>query len=253
MLRRLFGSRTPSATERPPIERLDISFAGVERSVVVRRNVKAQRYILRVRPATHEVVLTMPVRGNMAAAKAFLRRYEGWIETRLKSLPERVAFTDGAIVPLRGELHRIVHQTGRRGLTRIERDEAGYPVIAVTGDAEHCPRRVRDFLKRSAKADLEAATRLYAEQLDVSVKRIAIKDTTSRWGSCSSQGAIAYSWRIIMAPPFVLDYLAAHEVAHRREMNHSPRFWAIVRKVCEQTDAAEAWLKKNGSGLHRFG
>ena len=109
------------------------------------------------------------------------------------------------------------------------------------------------FSERNAKTDFERASHAYAAKLGVTIKRITVKDTKSRWGSCSAQGSLSYSWRIIMAPPYVLDYLAAHEVAHRNEMNHSARYWDLLRGICAETDAAEAWLKKNGSALHRYG
>ena len=218
----------------------------------MRRNHKARRYILRLKPSTRELVLTMPMRGSLTAAKAFLQRHEGWIETRLSALPDRILFVDGSLVPIRGELHRISHVEGR-GVTRIVVDAERGHILVVSGEAAHVPRRIQDFLKKSAKEDLAKATAHYAEKLEVSVKRVSIKDTSSRWGSCSSSGSISYSWRIILAPPFVLDYLAAHEVAHRREMNHSVRFWSVVKAICPHMDAAEAWLKCNGSGLHRYG
>ena len=251
MLRSLFSSSPRPA--KLSIETLDLSLAGLLQPVVVRRSSRARRYTLRVKPSTRELILTMPSRGSLAAARDFLSRHEGWIAARLTSLPETIPFEDGACVPVRGVPHRIRCVEGRKGVAWLERDASGDAVIAVTGDPAHVARRVRDFLKRLATADLKAATHAYAARLGVSVKRISIKDTTSRWGSCTSEGAMSYSWRIVMAPPFVLDYLAAHEVAHRREMNHSRRFWALVREICKDTDAAEVWLKTNGSSLHRYG
>ena len=126
-------------------------------------------------------------------------------------------------------------------------------MIVVGGAAEHCARRLTDFLKREARADFEAAVARHAARLGVSIARVQVKDTTSRWGSCSSSGALAFSWRLILAPPSVLDYLAAHEVAHRREMNHGAAFWRHTRMLAPHTDEAEAWLKANGAGLHRYG
>jgi predicted metal-dependent hydrolase len=249
MLRRFFSSAPPENAG----ERLEIALRHGLQPVVIRRSAKAQRYTLRVRPATHELVVTMPVRGSMVAAKAFVERHRGWIETRLQRLPAIVPFAHGALIPLRGALHRICHRPGARGTVAVEDGEAGSAVIVVCGDEAHLDRRLRDFLKRQAKMDLEAATRRYASALGVSIKRIQIKDTVSRWGSCSSQGSMSYSWRIVMAPPFVLDYLAAHEVAHRVQMNHSASYWKIVRSICAHTDAAELWLKEHGSRLHQFG
>jgi predicted metal-dependent hydrolase len=126
-------------------------------------------------------------------------------------------------------------------------------VIEVFGETPHVPRRVREFLEAEAKRDLAVAVKRYCTRLGVTAKRITVRDTTSRWGSCSARGALSFSWRLVLAPPMVLDYLAAHEVAHLRELNHSPRFWRLVKTAFPQTDEAEEWLKRHGSELHRFG
>jgi len=112
---------------------------------------------------------------------------------------------------------------------------------------------VRDFLKREAKRDLETASRASASALGVDIKRVSVRDQSSRWGSCSSTGVLSYSWRLILAPPFVLGYLAAHEVAHLIEMNHSRRFWRLVDRICPDMDRAKAWLDVHGADLHRYG
>jgi predicted metal-dependent hydrolase len=114
-------------------------------------------------------------------------------------------------------------------------------------------RRIGDFLKREARRDLEAASRRYAAELGVAARRVTVRDQSSRWGSCSTAGALSYSWRLILAPPFVLDYLAAHEVAHLVEMNHSRRFWRVVERICPAAHAAKVWLDANGPDLHRYG
>ena len=141
-----------------------------------------------------------------------------------------------------------------RGVTRVEPQEPGRPrVIGVYGPEEHFSRRVSDFLKREAKKDIEPTVQRHARKLRVDIGRISVKDTISRWGSCSAKGDLAFSWRLILAPPFVLDYLCAHEVGHRREMNHGDRFWKIVYRLFPETEEAEAWLKAHGSDLHRYG
>ena len=129
----------------------------------------------------------------------------------------------------------------------------GEPLLCVAGEAPHIDRRVGDFLRREALRDLEAASRRAAEQLGVAIKRISVRDQSSRWGSCSTTGVLSYSWRLILAPPFVLDYLAVHEVAHLIEMNHSPRFWRLVNGICPDADRAKAWLDVHGTDLHRYG
>jgi predicted metal-dependent hydrolase len=246
MLRALF-TRQPS-----PVPPLEIVFDGQAYCVQVKRHRRARRYTLRVQAATREVVLTMPVRGTLRDAKAFAEKSGAWIAARLKRLPQAAPFVHGALAPLRGVSHRIEHRRGARGTVWVEAD-AHEPCLCVAGDAPHVDRRVADYLKRQAKADLHVACRRYAELLGVSYTRVTVRDTTSRWGSCSSTGALSFSWRLILAPPHVLDYLAAHEIAHLVEMNHSRRFWRILREVCPDMDRAKAWIDAHGSDLHRYG
>ncbi len=139
-----------------------------------------------------------------------------------------------------------------RGTTQLAETAVG-PELIVYGTADHLPRRVTDFLRKEASRELDAAVKLHAGKLGVSVARITLKDTKSRWGSCTAKGELAFSWRIIMAPAHVLDYLAANEVAHIRELNHSQRFWRLVRETCPDMDRGQAWLKKNGARLHLYG
>ena len=162
----------------------------------------------------------MPSRSSLKAAREFAERHAAWIGARLARLPEPVAFEPRAVTPLRGVDHRIVHRPGERGVVWLEASERG-PLICVSGERPHVARRVTDFLKREARKDLEAAVARHSKQLGVKPRRIVLRDTVSRWGSCSSTGGLNFSWRLILAPPFVLDYLAAHEVAHIVHMNHS--------------------------------
>ncbi len=248
MLQRILRLIDPPGEERIEVRYLDHVYP-----VVVRRSPQARRYTLRVKTATREAVLTMPLRGSMATARDFAERHGGWLAARFRKLPENVDFVDGASMPLRGVPHRIEHRPGSRGGVWTESGPDGTPVIAVAGDASFLARRVRDFLKREARRDIETAARRHAAALGVSIRRISIKDTTSRWGSCAADGSLSFSWRMILAPPFVLDYLAAHEVAHRREMNHSVRYWRVVAGLYPDYERAEAWLKRHGADLHRFG
>jgi len=220
--------------------------------VRVRRHRQARRYTLRIHSATREVVLTMPPRGSLKEARAFAQKHGAWIAARLDRLPEPAPFLHGIVLPLRGIDHRIVHRRESRGTVWIE-DAGDERNLCVAGAAPHLARRIHDFLKREAKRDLEAASRLAAQRLGVSIKRVSIRDQSSRWGSCSTTGVLSYSWRLILAPPFVLDYLAAHEVAHLIEMNHSRRFWRLVARICPHVTRAKTWLDVHGSNLHRYG
>ena len=221
--------------------------------VRVRRHRQARRYTLRIHAATREVILTMPPRGSVREAKEFAQKHGGWIAARLRRLPEAAPFAHGTVLPLRGVQHRIVHRPGVRGTVWSEMSESGEIQLCVAGGAPHIDRRVSDFLRREALRDLEAASQRAAEKLGVTIKRISVRDQSSRWGSCSTTGVLSYSWRLIFAPPFVLDYLAVHEVAHLIEMNHSPRFWRLVNGVCSDANRAKLWLDIHGTDLHRYG
>jgi hypothetical protein len=240
---------------RRPSEPPAISIT-VEREIYqvrVRRHRQARRYTLRIHSVSREVVLTMPPRGSLKQAQEFAQKHGGWIAARLGRLPDPTPFAHGTMIPLRGVDHRIVHRPGQRGTVWAATDEVGEHLLCVAGAEAHVARRVADFLKREVKADLEAASRRAASGLGVTFRRVSIRDPSSRWGSCSTTGVLSYSWRLIFAPPFVLDYLAAHEVAHLVEMNHSPRFWRAVLRLCPDTRRAKVWLDTHGAGLHRYG
>jgi predicted metal-dependent hydrolase len=227
--------------------------------VRIRRHRQARRYTLRIHAASREVILTMPPRGSVREAKEFAQKHGGWIAARLRRLPEAMPFADGTVLPLRGVQHRIVHRPGVRGtvwtesVDNAESGEAPEALLCVAGQAPHIDRRVNDFLRREALRDLDVASRRAAESLGVAVRRISVRDQSSRWGSCSTTGVLSYSWRLVLAPPFVLNYLAVHEVAHLVEMNHSSRFWRLVNSICADANRAKVWLDIHGTDLHRYG
>jgi predicted metal-dependent hydrolase len=221
--------------------------------VRLRRHRRARRYTLRIAAATREVILTIPPRGTLKEARQFAQKHGGWIAARLTRLPEAVRFADGVRVPLRGVPHRIVHRPGRRGTVWVETNGAEEPLLCVAGQAPHVDRRISDFLRREASRELQAASLRFADALGVRVRRVSVRDQSSRWGSCSSTGVLSYSWRLILAPAFVLDYLAAHEVAHLAEMNHSAKFWRLVHRLCPDHQRAKVWLDVHGGDLHRYG
>jgi len=238
---------------RPPdTPAIEICFDQTIYQVQLRRHAQARRYTLRIHAARREAVLTMPLRGSLRDAKAFAEKHGGWIAARLGRLPKATPFAAGEVIPLRGEPHRIVHRRRTRGTvwTEIEGDER---LLCVAGELPHVARRVGDFLRREARRDLEAASRKYCAELGVTARRVTVRDQASRWGSCSTGGMLSFSWRLILAPPYVLDYLAAHEVAHLVEMNHSPRFWRLVERICPDVQRAKAWLDAHGTDLHRYG
>jgi predicted metal-dependent hydrolase len=222
-------------------------------AIRLRRHRRARRYTLRIHPTDREAILTMPPRGTLRDAREFAELHGGWIAARLGRLPKAAPFQPGTIVPLRDVSHRIVHRAGERGTVWTETRDSGEKIICVAGDPEFTDRRVHDFLKREARRDLQKSAQQHAAALGVRVKRISIRDQSSRWGSCTSAGSLSFSWRLILAPPYVLDYLAAHEVAHLVEMNHSARFWRLVGRLCPSMERAKKWLDSSGNDLHRFG
>lgn len=238
------------ALKRGP-ERLLVQAAGHELTVPVKRNARARRLILRLDAVSGLPVLTLPARTSLAQGERFINDHIGWLEARLARRPNGVPFRDGVLFQLRGAPCRIVHR-GKRGLVRLE-DSVGELVLAVPGEAAHLSRRLIDWLRREARADLEVAVRRHAAALGKAPAGIRIGDARSRWGSCTGGGTLSFSWRLILAPPRVLDYVAAHEVAHLLEMNHSRAFWAVVRRLDPEHQKARVWLKQNGAGLHAVG
>ena len=224
--------------------------AGVTHRVIVKRVASARRFTLRVRSADGLAVLTMPPRAAWKTAQAFAERHAEWIGTRLNALPERIPLVPGAVVPVRGVDHAIVLDP--KALRRVS-FAADEPAILVSAREPDPAKAVLHLLMREARRDLEAAVTRHAAAAERTAARLTLRDTRSRWGSCSSRGTLNFSWRLILAPPLVLDYLAAHEVAHLVRMDHSDAFWAVVRRLAPHTDEAERWLKRHGAGLHRYG
>lgn len=240
------------------VHHIDVQHAGDVYRVKLRSVHAARRLTLRVSHASGDVVLTIPQRVALADAQDFAERHAAWIGARLKRLPEPIPFEPGALIPVRGVDHCIVHAPGRRGTVWMEEaqpagEDAGAPRLCVAGERPHLGRRLTDYLRRLAKEDLEASVKHYCESLHIPARSVTVRDTTSRWGSCSASGNLNFSWRLIFAPAFVLDYLAAHEVAHLIHMNHSQKFWAVTRQLCPETERAEAWLNAHGPKLYRYG
>ncbi len=255
MLRILRKERAPVANST----QLVLAHSGDVIVVQLRRSPRARRYTLRVRFAARDAVLTMPQRGSLREAQAFAARHAAWIAARLRHLPDVIPFEDGAVAPLRGVEHLLAHRPHARGVVWREPmgDDApqGAPtfMLCVAGSSEHMARRVADYLKREARRDLEAAVARHTCKLGLPPRSVGLRDTVSRWGSCSASGSLNFSWQLIMAPPHVLDYLAAHEVAHLVHLNHSPQFWSLAHRLCDEVDRAEAWLTAHGAQLHKYG
>ena len=235
------------ASPRPPL-RHELTIGAGRVSLLVRPSRRARRLSLRLDPASGDVVLILPPRSNLTQGLRFAEANSGWIAERLARLPPAIALADGATLPLLGRSCRIRHRPGLRGSVWREGDE-----IHVAGAAEHLPRRLRDWLKRQARTELAARAQAAATRLGKRIARVSVREMQSRWGSCSAKAALAFCWRLILAPVAVMDYVVAHEVAHLAEMNHGPRFWSLVRGLSPEMDEARRWLRLNGPGLLRYG
>jgi predicted metal-dependent hydrolase len=218
-------------------------------AVTLRLNPRARRLIVKVHPSTGEVSVVAPSKRALDHALEFARGETEWIARRLAHVPKQVTLDIGARLPFRGEEYAIERNEGSPVPVAVDRSTRS---IRVSGHGEHVPRRVLDFLKREARKSLDVRVTEFADRIGAKPKRITVRDTASRWGSCSTTRALSFSWRLILAPPFVLDYVVAHEVAHLRQMNHGTRFWELVRALVGDVEKPQAWLSRNGPLLHRY-
>lgn len=232
--------------EVPPPEMLELP--GGPAVLEWRRSARARRVSLRIDPRGGAIVVTLPMRASRRAGMALVMSHTDWLADRLAALPDAVRFIDGAIIPIGGQPHRIRHEPTGRGGAFLHDGE-----LIVSGNAEFLRRRTLDFLRKEASRRLAALVIEKSALAGLQARRITVKDTKSRWGSCASDGSLSFSWRLVMAPDYAQDYVAAHEVAHLRHMNHGPRFWALVDQLTEHKSAAIPWLRTEASRLLRIG
>lgn len=221
---------------------------GGEIELAVRRSARARHILLHVGTLDGAVELVLPPRVPIDEGVDFARSKSKWVQRRLDEVLGPIPFTDGQDVPVLGFPHRIEFMPARRGT--VTRD--GGRLIAE-GPEEHLPRRVRDWFIAEARREIVPRVHDKARSIGRPVGRVSIRDQRTRWGSCSHRGDLNFSWRLVMAPDHVLDYVVAHEVGHLQEMNHSRRFWAVVDRLCDEPASARRWLVKNGINLHRYG
>lgn len=231
-------------TAAPPV----LEIGGRAVPLRLRANRRARRLILRIDTDHDGVIVTLPPGVTRAQALEFAGRRAAWILAGLDRLPPRMPFLPGARLPYLGMDHLIRHAPGARlGVLR----EAGE--IIVGGRAEHLARRLTDWLKRQAKAEIASRAQAMAARLDKPVGRIGVRDTRARWGSCAVSGNLSFCWRLILAPEAVLDYVIAHEVAHLVHMNHGAQFWRVVGGLDVDVKGGRAWLNREGERLRRYG
>ncbi len=224
------------------------SLPGGTAQIEWRRNTLARRVSLRIDPCGGNVVVTLPPRAGRSAGVALLMTHAGWVTDRLAALPEAVPFAHGALIPIDGTPYVVRGMPEARRGVWIEQNE-----LCVSGSPEFLPRRVLDFLRLEARRKFAALVAEKTASAGLTARRVAVKDTRSRWGSCAPDGSIAFSWRLVMAPQTVQDYVAAHEVAHLRHMNHGKRFWSLVNKLTSHAETAIPWLRVEGARLLRIG
>lgn len=238
-----------SAAADPALLSVDAA-DGLRWTARLRRSAQARRLTLRFDPADGIFVLTLPMGAPLALAQHFLRQHTGWMARQALRAPDDRPFAPGAHAPYLGDPHRLTHEpsAGPPVERRAETNE-----LVVRGRPEHFSRRVTDWLRARAVAEITPRAAAYAARLDRPPPPVRCRDTRSRWGSCSSAGSLSFNWRLVMAPAWVLDYVVAHEAAHLREMNHSPRFWRLVAELGVDAAAGRDWLKRHGPELHRYG
>jgi predicted metal-dependent hydrolase len=216
--------------------------------ITLRRSARARRFSLRVSRLDGRVTLSIPSWAPEGEALDFARGKADWIREALARAAPQQAIGLGSTLPFEGRNHVVA-------AAAVRSPRASEGSILVPPDPARAPARVQAFLKFAARERLLVACDRYSTALGRPYRRVVLRDTRTRWGSCTADGSLMFSWRLIMAPPEVLDYVAAHEVAHLAEMNHSPAFWAVVGRLMPGYEGHRRWLRRHGTWLHslRFG
>ncbi|MBT5778783.1 MAG: M48 family metallopeptidase [Rhodospirillaceae bacterium] len=221
---------------------------GRDIELLLRRSARARHVMLRIDDANGEVELVLPRRAAICDGLAFADSKAGWIAARLNALPPTVPFRPGSVLPVLGDSIALMRPLN--GAKRVRRSGGA---LQVPGDGDAFAGRVRRWLIAEARREIGARAHRLALEVERPIKRLAIRDPATRWGSCSAAGGLSFSWRLILAPPEVLDYVVAHEIAHLRHMNHGRRFWSLVEKMAGDCSAHRTWLRRNGTLLRRYG
>ena len=214
---------------------------------------RSRRVSLKMDSAKRRMVVSAPSERQLGAAQKFARDKADWIAVHLESLPPAQPFKEGREILFHGQPTLIANPDGRAAPRYEPARGSSPPTLIVPAPPEALDGRVRRFLTREARQAVEQCTRVHADTLGVTVTKISVRDTRSRWGSCAPGGIINYSWRLICAPPYVLDYVCAHEVCHILEANHSRAFWDLVGGLVDTVKPAKKWLREHGSKLHAVG
>ena len=215
--------------------------------LVIRRHNRAKRICLRYNPTEHAISLTLPRYTHVQAGLHFLTQKSEWLLETLQGAPSKKALKPGVVIPLMGDRVRLRHDaTMRKAWCMID------GALVISGPREEFGKRAIEAIKKIAKQEISKRATRYAKHVGRHINRIGVRDTRSRWGSCSSAGNLSFSWRLVFAPTEVFDYVIAHEVAHLRHMNHSDRFWNLVSIICPDYEIAKEWLRRHGRELYRY-
>lgn len=214
-------------------------------AVSLRRSARARRLSLRISGTDGRVTLTLPLRARLGDGLAFLREREGWLRGHLAHAPTLLLPAFDAPIPFEGREVLLCRGPGRR--VALDGDR-----LTLPDGPDRLAPRLAAFLRAQARDRLAAACDRHARAVGRGYTRLTLRDPRSRWGSCTADGHLMFSWRLILAPPPVLDYVAAHEVAHLARMDHSPAFWALVGDICPGFEGPRDWLRAEGAGLHRL-
>ncbi|MDG1287345.1 MAG: SprT family zinc-dependent metalloprotease [Rickettsiales bacterium] len=223
-----------------------LNIKGQQVPLKLKRNARAKRIVLRLSRDGSAVQLTLPRRVSEKKAIAFAQTQTEWIAKQLAKKPTPIAFEPGMELSVLGEDLIFEHHDSR--LTKREGD-----TIYIGGDVEFFSRRVKDYIKKQTRDEFSEMALDLADDLGMHLAAVRLRDTTSRWGSCSQDGTINLSWRLALAPSRVARYVIAHEVAHLEHFDHSPAFWAAVEKLHPNWENERDWLRKNGATLHAYG
>tara|TARA_B100000029_G_scaffold85050_1_gene75633 strand:+ start:2938 stop:3636 length:699 start_codon:yes stop_codon:yes gene_type:complete len=225
-----------------------ICIGGKPTPLWVRRKKNARRVILRVSEKNNGLIVTLPPLGTLDDVLDIVAKQEKWVQSRLAQVSVSIPFEAGAEIPIFGVPHEICHFPNDYGGVWLTSGK-----LCVTGRTEHVARRIHDWFRREAKVQIRPVAEAKARILRSNIGRVTIKDTRTRWGSCSAKGNLNFSWRIVLMPRKVFEYIIIHEVAHLREQNHGKEFWKLVQLMDPNFDHSRLWLQKYGEKLYRIG
>lgn len=225
-----------------------LTFGDITVPLVISRHPKARQLTLRFCPNRRSVRLTIPKRAALKHAASFLAKRHDWLAEQVRAYPAAVPYTDGMELPVLGDILRIFHQEALRG--RVVRED---DTVTVHAPLEHWNARLETWLKAELRKTILEEAYPIAEALGVSFKKVSVRETSSRWGSCSSSGNLSFCWQLVFAPAHIRRYVVVHEVAHLDAMHHGPEFWELVARVDPDYKQHRAWLKANTGELHRYG